>query len=57
MITIVLMLTQATMTIVIEVMIAFVRMTMMDGHICMIFEQNDDYKLVLGATCHHKRAH
>ena len=21
------------------------------------FEQNDDYKLVLGATCHHKRAH
>ena len=39
MITIVLMLTLATMTIVIEVMIAIVRMTMMDGHICMILNR------------------
>ena len=37
--TIVLMLTLATMTIVIEVMIAIVRMTMMDGHICIILNR------------------
>ena len=38
-ITIVLMLTLATMTIVIEVMIAIVRMIVMDAHICIILNR------------------
>ena len=39
MITIVLMLTLATMTIVIEVMIAIVRMIVMDAYICIILNR------------------
>ena len=39
MMTIVLMLTLATMTIVIEVMIAIVRMIVMDAHVCIILNR------------------